>query len=981
MPAVIPIIAGYGGTVLAAELGAGAYAGLVGAAAAAAAAAAVSAQERKKAKRLAAANRRDLTVMLQTASSARRTVYGRAKLSGPLVYAYSSPGDQSQMHRVIALTGHEVDGYDKVFYNDEDITDDFGAVLPSIGGFSSPAIYGRYITVEGTQTTHVSAYPGTASQTADPVLVAQTGGQWTNDHKLSGCAYVRVQNNYEPRVYTEGLPNPAFVVRGKKVYDNRSGLTQWSDNPALIIRDYLINELGVPAARVDQASFDAAANLCDEYITLDTAAQSDPSAWFTYMANAVAYKTWESVGGTVYRQRRYRFNGVIESDDSPGEVLDGMVSACAGWLSYTGGAWRLVAGGYTAPTLTLGESDLRAGPSFRPRPGRRELYNVARGSYVGPGSNYVATDFPPPNSSALVAADGGQEMPLEVDLPFTNDACAAQRLGSIFLQRSRQGVLVFPATLTALALRPGDTVAINLPRFGFSGEVFRVEGWTLTEDYGIDLILREEAASIYTWSPDATIRDPSPNLNLPSPRSVPAISGLAATTNVATSLVQNDGTIIQRTLLSWNITANAFQRFVEVQVRPVGETAWIPHPNAEDSAGQTYLLNLRTGVQHEIRARRLNTVGVWGAWTTINHTPSAAQAGANLLRNSNWAEDLGYPAGITFYPDARALRGWLYGGNPGQVARNYDSGKTWNIGSGGCAIYIPSNTVGHYAYVYQDVPIAAGLSYEASVYVAIHRANVILYMRFLDSNKAFLLDVVDVRNSGAAVSGDAYNPNQNPRLWCAGVAPPGAAYVQFICLVECTALSAPYPFSAWSNALLCIAPTGVTRATATPWNEGEQQWPRGVGYPNFAEAVGTGSKISVFVSGPNSTITYSGQPVLYSLDVRAGDTLMIECEYQGAHNYFAGGAYAKVATDVIVSGSGHVPFRLTGTSLSGNAKYVDSYWEASGPTDYFTGHLLTYYTAPADQTVTVYGVGGTHGGDDTASNACTTRLRVERVRT
>jgi hypothetical protein len=112
------------------------------------------------------------------------------------------------------------------------------------------------------------------------------------------------------------------------------------------------------------------------------------------------------------------------------------------------------------------------------------------------------------------------------------------------------------------------------------------------------------------------------------------------------------------------------------------------------------------------------------------------------------------------------------------------------------------------------------LSYEASVYVNIHRANTILYLRFLNAAKDTVLqDFVDVRDTGAEVVGDPYNPNQNPRLWCAGVAPAGTAYARVICLLQCTTNSSPYPFAAWSNALLCIAPAGVTRATATPWND------------------------------------------------------------------------------------------------------------------------------------------------------------------
>ena len=55
-------------------------------------------------------------------------------------------------------------------------------------------------------------------------------------------------------------------MRGKKVFDPRTGLTSFSSNPALCIRDYLLSDYGLGAAldEIDEASFIAAANLCDE---------------------------------------------------------------------------------------------------------------------------------------------------------------------------------------------------------------------------------------------------------------------------------------------------------------------------------------------------------------------------------------------------------------------------------------------------------------------------------------------------------------------------------------------------------------------------------------------------------------------------------------------------------------------------------------------------------------------------------------------
>jgi hypothetical protein len=816
MPAAIPLV-----VLAAAE--AFAVSTVVAQIAAAAAAVAVGSFEARKAKKKATSQSRDLTVTLQSAVAPRRTVYGRARVSGPLVYAVSEGSDNKFLHRVVPLAGHEIDAFEKIYFNDDELA--LGAALPATADFSQVTTGGRYME-NGQPVAHIEGKIGSTSQTAMATLIAASAGQWTGDHRLQGVAYLRAQTNYTPQVYTEGLPNVSALIRGKKLYDGRNGLTLWSDSPALAIRDYLVSALAVPSTRIDQASFDAAANLCDEYVSINTATTPDPAAWQSYMNTAVTYGTWELVSGTTYRQRRYRFNGVIEADDTPGEVLEQMVQACAGWLSYTGGVWRLVAGGYTAPTLTLTESDLRGGPSFRPRPGRRDLFNVARGTYTGPATRYVATDWPPLVSSAFVTADGGQQMPLDLDLPFTNDAVAAQRLGSIYLQRSRQGVLTFPATLTALALRPGDTVAITLPRFGFAGEVFRVEGWQLAEDLGVDLVLREEAAAIYTWTPGVNIRDPSPQLNLPSPFTVPAVTGLTATSGVATNYVQNDGTIIQRTLLSWNPTTNAFARLVEIKSRVVGTAEWTHHPDAEDAAGKAYLTNLKTGALHEISARRLNTIGVTGPSTTINYTPLPGNAVENLLRNSNFAQDLGY--GIVTYTDARALRHWTAvsgGGAMVAIGRNFDSGRRWNIGPGGAYVYNTAPIAASYVLLYQDVPVQVGVSYEVSVYCSAHRCAVNLQVQWFSASNTFLglmQGAEDRVDAGITNIGSEFDPLTHARLWRSGAAPAGATYMRVLLVKESTTAGQTDSYAFWSKALACVAPAGVTKETATPWIENTQ---------------------------------------------------------------------------------------------------------------------------------------------------------------
>ena len=63
---------------------------------------------------------------------------------------------------------------------------------------------------------------------------------------------------------------PTADVQGKKVYDPRSGITAYSNNPWLCIRDYLTDTrygCRVPAAMIDDASFISEANYAEQRVT------------------------------------------------------------------------------------------------------------------------------------------------------------------------------------------------------------------------------------------------------------------------------------------------------------------------------------------------------------------------------------------------------------------------------------------------------------------------------------------------------------------------------------------------------------------------------------------------------------------------------------------------------------------------------------------------------------------------------------------
>ena len=220
---------------------------------------------------------------------------------------------------------------------------------------------------------------------------------------------------------------------------------------------------------------------------------------------------------TVYRQRRYTCNGVFAVDQRPVDILSKLLSSCAGMLSYTGGQYRIVVGAYQTPTLTLTEDDLRGPIQILPRKAYRDLFNEVRGLFRGPQNFDQLTDFPPYTNATYQTQDG-ERIDTDIELAFTNDSVMAQRIAKIHLEKERQGIVVnMPCKLIAMALRPGDTVMLTLPRFGWSAKVFRVERWAFRtdDDFGVDLVLQEEAAANYTWDiGSAVVLDPSPDTAL-----------------------------------------------------------------------------------------------------------------------------------------------------------------------------------------------------------------------------------------------------------------------------------------------------------------------------------------------------------------------------------------------------------------------------------------------------------------------------------
>ena len=178
----------------------------------------------------------------------------RARYGSPYIYEDTHetadfgalPGNE-YLHIILAVCEGEIGGFDDIYLNDVNIND---------GKFDGYA--------------EVHTHNGSDGQGADGTAVSQIDG-WTSQHKLSGVAYVYVKLKYNADAFPNGLPAITCDIDGQEVYDPRSGSTSFSRNPAVCIRDYLTNDRygrGIDTSLIDDTTFNAAANYCDENVTI-----------------------------------------------------------------------------------------------------------------------------------------------------------------------------------------------------------------------------------------------------------------------------------------------------------------------------------------------------------------------------------------------------------------------------------------------------------------------------------------------------------------------------------------------------------------------------------------------------------------------------------------------------------------------------------------------------------------------------------------
>jgi hypothetical protein len=377
----------------------------------------------------------------------RQTIYGQCRVSGSVVYE-SCLGNQHHLNQIIAWASHPCYSIDSIYLDGRQSD----VPLPSVG---TPQAGGQ--DSGGSRTDDcgnsynfgdnlwIYSTIGSPEGYWFPQLSGSLGSDyhWDNTCTLNNICASYVNCGYNSGVYS-GPPGVKATIHGKyDIYDPRTETYGWTQNAALIIADVLCNKdygLGCDyATEIDEAQLIAAANLCDEQVTIAATYQS-PQTWrsgYAYqLGNTIidsngylqtcigqsgadvpptsggSHPTWNDATSAITydheinwqcdgyagvspptTESRYTINGFFDWSRTPGDILDGMLMSCEGRLTYSGGVWKIFPAAWYGTGLEFDESMLTGSIKWSPKRKYRDLVNAVRGTFISPVYPYAVVGF------------------------------------------------------------------------------------------------------------------------------------------------------------------------------------------------------------------------------------------------------------------------------------------------------------------------------------------------------------------------------------------------------------------------------------------------------------------------------------------------------------------------------------------------------------------------------------------------------------
>lgn len=392
-------------------------------------------------------------------------------------------------------------------------------------------------------------------------------------------------------------PTVTYVVKGVKVLDTRTGVTEWSDNPAMCVRDFLLNKRYgiskfVPDMVLDEHSFKEVADYCDQLVNyIDT-------------------------DGSIKTIRRYALNIILDQKRKATEHLEAMFATFGGFLVNNNGVISLRVENPETPSYHFTNDTIVENSVSIEQLSLDECPNQYKVGYFEEQQNWTQV------KALINDTIDQQRKPIGkgkvVVKELTLDGCTNQNqaliLGRLYRLKNKLCTLTasWKTTTFAMHLQCGDVVTLSYDKYDDDGNVLPVmvnEPWRIieiSEQDGVwSLKARQYNESIYKDVTETiVVKDYTPIAN-PLSDTIPDVSGLAMGT---VYYRQKDGTIVSDVKVWWTQADYGFLRRYIVQYRETSQgLQW--HTAGYSNDGNYVIHNALVGKYYDVRVVVENTIG------------------------------------------------------------------------------------------------------------------------------------------------------------------------------------------------------------------------------------------------------------------------------------------------------------------------------------------------------------------------------------
>lgn len=484
-----------------------------------------------------------LTVAKQGSDHPLPIVYGTREVGAITVHKYvtdaSGGAENEYLHLICVFCEGPVDSIEEIFFDGTSENDP------------------KWVKSAGAKWHKITRKLGDENQSG----ITDTGiPNWTSAHRLGGVAYahIRLQMDADQTIW-RGEPQIKARIRGRKIFDPRSGQYAYSENLPLQLLDYLTNarfSKGFPFERINLQSFIEAADWADETITINSI-----------------------INGQSQTVQQPKITGNIALDTGVGVFANvkTMLSGMRGMMPIGSGFVSLTTEREGVPVFYFGhDHQERANYAYitgplKSKAGRKsERFNRVGVRFSNKSLSYEKDEvFYPDASSALylqwVNEDNGIVLEQSFEMSTITNKAEAYQMAEVIVKRSRNRTeCSFTASPLAILVEPGDIVGVTDDTRGWTDKPFRVEQIKLRDDGDVDLECIEHQNAVYPWS-GVSYSERTTGTNLGNPTQIPAPTGLNITP---------DNSMVTGGKLSWQIVQNAFIRRYKVKVLSGSTLVW-----------------------------------------------------------------------------------------------------------------------------------------------------------------------------------------------------------------------------------------------------------------------------------------------------------------------------------------------------------------------------------------------------------------------